>query len=117
MEQTQEAQRTSEALAGPDLFGNKGGGAGVDTRVEAGAPTRELVFCPTCYRLEPVEGPCCCAESAACEGSEDDPGRFAAAIDAPRPRRPPGQRDPRLIPALASVGVLVLVTLIAVIVS
>lgn len=78
--------------------------------------TRRLAFCPDCYGVEPEGGNCACAEPDAIGAEDEDSGRFAAAVDAPR-LGPPIDRARRLVPAMVFAGVLVVVALLAVIIS
>lgn len=86
--------------------------------MEASSETRELVFCPGCYRLEAGPGSCTCEArpgDSAADGAS--PSRFTSPVDAPKTRLPSAVRTRRLVPALAGASVVLLLALIAVIVS
>jgi hypothetical protein len=79
--------------------------------VNAISGVRRLSFCPECYQVEPEGGSCACTAPAP-RPVEEDSGRFAAAVDAPR-IAPPVDRTRRLLPAMVGAGVLIIVVLLA----
>lgn len=83
--------------------------------MQAAARTRELSFCPRCYAALPSGSPCACGDNPASADAELL-ARYRAAVDAPR-ARVLTDRTARLIPAMAALGVVALVSLIAIIVG